>query len=61
LRQQAESPEFAAAEVLAYHGNVWAAGMKAWLPAGAWDELVDAWHGVPNGAEVVLGFGRARV
>ena len=56
LRAQAESPELTAAELLQLHGNVWAASSKAWLPAGAWDELADQWHGVPDGSQVVLGF-----
>jgi len=56
LRAQAESPELAPAELLQLHGNVWAASSKAWLPAGAWDELAEPWRGVPDGADVVLGF-----
>jgi phage terminase large subunit-like protein len=56
LRRQAESPELTPAETLQYHGNVWAAGTKAWLPPGAWDELANPWHGVPDGVDIVLGF-----
>lgn len=56
LRAQAESPELTSAELLQLHGNVWAASSKAWLPAGAWDELSDQWHGVPDGTPVVIGF-----
>lgn len=56
LQAQAESPELTSAELLQLHGNVWAASSKAWLPAGAWDELADQWHGVPDGAQICLGF-----
>jgi phage terminase large subunit-like protein len=55
LRRQAESPELTPAETLQYHGNVWAAGTKAWLPVGAWDELANPWHGVPDSADIVVG------
>jgi len=56
LRAQAESPEITSAELLQLHGNVWAASSKAWLPAGAWDELAEPWQGVPDGTQIVLGF-----
>lgn len=56
LRAQAESPEITSAELLQLHGDVWAASARAWLPAGAWDELGEPWRGVPDGTEVVLGF-----
>src|SRR6266516_1461208 len=56
LRTQAESPELAPAEILQYHGNVWAAGAKAWLPEGAWEACADLERVVPEGAEIMVGF-----
>ncbi|ASU83573.1 terminase large subunit [Nocardiopsis gilva YIM 90087] len=35
--------------------NQWVSTAESWMPAGAWGECTDA-RGVPDGAEVVLGF-----
>jgi phage terminase large subunit-like protein len=44
------------AEFRTKRGNQWVSTATAWLPAGAWDACESDTAGIPDGAEVVLGF-----
>jgi phage terminase large subunit-like protein len=55
LARQAANPELTSSEVLQLHGCVWAAGVNAWMPTGAWEACYDAEAVIPDRSPVYLG------
>lgn len=55
LREQAESPDLTDAEVLQYHGGVWADGHGTWIPKASWDAAFVPGIEIPEKADIVVG------
>lgn len=56
LRRQADNPELTAAEVLQFHGCVWAVGERTWIDPAIFAGLANRRRRVDAAAEVVLAF-----
>ena len=56
LRRQASNPELSDAEVLQYHGCVWAAAESQWIARAAWDALERPNDRLQAGDRITLGF-----